>query len=156
MKKQQYKRDDDRERVAQETANATPAGIWEVERLRCDPEVRKVVDQCVEKGIRMIDLQHLQMRDYVETRKLISATIRERKNAVRRKEKDGKHIPGLKSISALKATAQQEFKHLRVITELLNPNGDVGKKPAKLPEGMSEQEIIARVKARGTDEIVST
>lgn len=156
MKKQQYKRDDDRERVAHEVADATPRGLWEDRRMRCEPAIRRVIDKYVEMGISMADLQIMQTEALEGTNRLLASTLRERKNAIRRKEKDGKLIPGLKSICALKATATQEMKLLKQITELMNPNGDVGKKPARLPDGMSEQEIIARVQARGTDEIVST
>lgn len=155
MVREQFKRGDDRERVAQETADSTSRGLWEDRRLSVEPAIRRIVDRYVEKGISMLDLQIMQAEAHEGTKRLLASTLRERKNAIRRKEKDGKHIPGLKSICALKAVATQEMKLLKSITEFIAPVGDVGKKPARLPDGMSEDEIISRVKARQVDEIIA-
>ena len=165
MAKESMKRNQDRERVAQTEADSTKRGAWEHERLLVDPDVRKVIDRFAEKGLSMADVQLMQARDYVETRKLIRQVTKQRANALaeqkRRKTKgdakglDGNQMPGLKTIATLKGTALQELKHLRLITQAISPTGDVGKRPAKLPAGMDEKAIIERVKARKTDEIIT-
>lgn len=99
-----------------------------------------MVDGIADRTLTLADVQRLELLDYFRLDMLIAKYLAEPKSGT--------------AVTALQSVRLQSRKHMRTIVLALGPVAGVGDQPIVLPEGMSEDEIINRVKARQVDEII--
>jgi len=145
--------------VARTKLDQIPAGLWKTMRLRVDLEVREIVDALVSRGnLSLADLRDFELWQSVEGM-IIERQARERYEAERKRVEDGGSpdytAPGLNAISNLRVSALQSRKALRTVILAMGPQLTANDQPVRLPEGMTEPEMRARVALLEDDNIVN-
>ncbi len=149
----------DAARVARTKLDQIPAGLWRTLRLRADLEVREVVDAMVAAGnLSLTDLRDLELWQAVEGLQIERQARKRYDDERKRVEKGGEPdytAPGLNAIANLRASALQSRKALRTVLLAMGPQLTANDQPVRLPVGMTEPEMRARVAGLDDDEIVN-
>ncbi len=136
----------DRERVARAKLDQIPAGLWREMRLDYPAEVRRKGDAQAARGVlSLADVQALEVAEHAYIWTLMQLILAER-------HEEG--AAGFSTLIKYLAARKQCRNHMRLMSMSMGPQLTANDQPVLLPEGMDEQQIIDRVKARKTDEII--
>lgn len=145
-------RGQDRERKARDVAGSTPRGLWTDVREHYTPEIRGIVDAMVDRGASVMDVVALAVARHLAMNKRIEDLWAERAVA-RESEEHDYDAPGVRSVQMLEQVGARYLAIAQAGVRDLHAPLDSAGGMVELPDGMSREELMARV--RGEHEIIN-
>ena len=130
-------------------------GMWAATRLRYPAKVRRWVDAMVTGKASLMDVAGHAFGRFLMTEDLIDEVKAERKAARSGDGERDHEAPGLRSITLLEAVAARYLDQWRQIVNAMGPALTANDQPVRLPIGMTEPEMRARVAALEEQEIIN-
>lgn len=107
------------------------------------------------RGASLFDIYLLQAAQFKTMRQLLTEAIDRQRKAIAEGVKDGTQLPGSKTFTKYDHAITQSLKHMRTICLAMGPQLTANDQPVRLPEGMTEPEMFARIAELEDDEIMS-